>query len=242
MRHLSSLRDATFFTLLVVFMLSSHLLNAQTQDQETSRFEVTFAGVAVDQSIFNLWVMDDDEAVPFAISNSRISSPVTIRTTGQLVFYERIENPEPETPPFRAVASVEISADASNYLLLFAVNANGSTSPLYRILPLAEDSVQFAEPGIIRFMNLSSHRIAMRLNEQDRVMERGDDWITRFDAIEEQLTLGLRIAKDTGENWQLGFNSVWTHRPSLQTLLLIVDHPRREGAILARRLYYEPSE
>lgn len=241
MRHLSSLRAATLFTLLVVFMLSSHLLDAQIQDQEPSRFEVTFAGVAVDQSIFNLWVMDDGEAVPFAVSNSRISSPVTIRTTGQLVFYEQIENPEPETPPFRAVASVEMTAAASNYLLLFAVNANGS-SPLYRILPLAEDSVQFAEPGMIRFMNLSSHRIAMRLNEQDRVMERGDDWITRFDAIEEQLTLGLRIAKDTGENWQLGFNSVWTHRPRLQTLLLIVDHPRREGAILARRLYYELSE
>jgi hypothetical protein len=134
---------------------------------------------------------------------------------------------------------VQFSPDVQEYLILVRKEQGASTLSSYGIIAIdRSNGTTFA--GAVQFYNLSDFRIACRLNSDDFVLERGGEIVVSPDSAGE-VSLGLRVAKQVEEAWEVGFNSVWSHHSDLSTIIIILNHPRREGAILARRLYDEQS-
>jgi len=204
-------------------------------------FEVAIKGVALDRNVMDLWIETADGFESFPVSKSRISPPYTVSTTGEIVLFIQAGVDDAGEPVYRPVGRTIVTPDHEEYLLLMvernrAEGSGDGGAREYSLLSVGRG--EDFDAGTVEFLNFSSYAVACRLNNRDFTLARGET--ERFSqADNEDVTVGLRVAKQTDEGWKIGFNSVWSHRSDLRTLILITDHPRREGAITAKRLYDE---
>jgi hypothetical protein len=159
-------RPLVFLTALLI----CHPIPAQgTEEPEIS---VAISALALDQDIAGLKFMSGDDIQEFDVFTGARSRVINYQGSERLTFFRELKAGDNEEEIIRQpVGSVLLNQQHSRYLLFFLRQPDNNEK--YGIVALPDD-VQTFRPGSFRFVNLSAHRVAIRVGDETRTLNQRD--------------------------------------------------------------------
>lgn len=157
---------------LSAFFTAGILSHAFAQQNEEPTISVQISALALDRDISELKLLSGESVEELDIFTSARSRVISYSGPQRLTFFREHESDQTEEGVIRQpVASVVLSEQHPRYLLFF-LRRSGSEER-YSIVALPDDVTTF-RPGSFRFVNLSPHRIAIRVGEESRTLNERD--------------------------------------------------------------------
>jgi hypothetical protein len=153
----------------VAFLICHPILSLGSEEPEIS---VAISALALDQKIEGLKFMSGNDIQEFDIFTGARSRVFNYQGPENLTFFRELNAGDNGEEIIRqTLGSVLLNQQYSRYLLFFLRQPDSNET--YGIVALPDD-VQTFRPGSFRFVNLSAHRVAIRVGDETRTLNQRD--------------------------------------------------------------------
>jgi len=204
------------------------------EDETTSEIRTELVTLALHDPVSDLFIHNGETVVPFRSMPGGIGIPIPYEGPARLVFHRTEDAFLPDAPEQRPAATVTLPRNADRILLLVSQPANGPV----RIKALPVDSSSLLG-GDYRILNFSHKPIVLKMGAETLQLKPGRLGTLSAPAWRERsmdMPVHMGYPADTGIKT---YSSVWGHRPTRRTFLLVFDGDR-SNTLNLRRVHDRP--